>query len=76
MFKGEVQSVNVLRQLVKVVINVDDEKEIREYEVGRLHFKRRHGKKEKVDISREEMKELERLEKDTKQEGKSKLDDN
>ncbi|MCM1046505.1 MAG: stage 0 sporulation family protein [Candidatus Gastranaerophilales bacterium] len=75
-FKGEVQSVNVLRQLVKVVINVDDEKEIREYEVGRLHFKKRHSKKEKVDISREEMKELERLEKDTKQEGKSKLDDN
>lgn len=28
---GEVQSVNVLRQLVKVVVNVEDEKEIREY---------------------------------------------
>ncbi len=75
-FKGEVQSVNVLRQMVKVIITVNDEKEIREYEVGRLRFKRRHGKREKVDISREEMKELERLEKDEKQEGKSKLDDN
>ena len=30
--KGEVQSVSVLRQLVKVVVNLDnDEKEIREY---------------------------------------------
>ncbi len=75
-FRGEVQSVNVLRQLVKVVINVNDEKEIREYEVSRLRFKKRHGKKDKVDISREEMKELARLEKDEKQEGKSKLDDN
>ena len=32
-FKGEVQSVNVLRQLVKVLVDVDDEKELREYEV-------------------------------------------
>lgn len=75
-FKGEVHSVNVLRQLVKVVIDAGDEKEIREYEVGKLRFKRRHSKKEKVDISKEELKELERLEKDEKQEGKSKLDDN
>lgn len=74
--KGEVQSVNVLRQLVKVIVDVNDEKEIHEYEVGRLRFKRRHGKKDKVDISKEEMKELERLEKNEKQEGKSKLDDN
>ena len=43
--KGEVQSVNVLRQLVKVVVDVGDEKEIREYEVDRLRFKRRHGKR-------------------------------
>ncbi len=71
--KGEVQSVNVLRQLVKVVVENGDEKEIREYEVGKLRFKKRHGKKEKVELTREEMRELERLE---KQEGKSKLDDN
>lgn len=74
--KGEVQGVNVLRQLVKVLVCEGDEKELKEYEVERLHFKRRHGKKEKLDISKEEMKELERLEKDEKQEGKSKLDDN
>ena len=43
--KGEVHSVNVLRQLVKVVVDVDDEKEIREYKVEQLKFKRRHGKK-------------------------------
>lgn len=75
-FKGEVQSVNVLRQLVKVVVEVNDEREIREYEVGKLNFKRKHGRKNKVDLSKEEMKELERLEKDEKNERKSKLDDN
>ncbi len=34
--KGEVQSVNVLRQLVKVIMDVNDEKEIREYKVEEL----------------------------------------
>ena len=39
--KGEVQSVSVLRQLVKVVVNLDDdEKEIREYKSKELRFKR------------------------------------
>jgi len=70
--KGEVQSVNVLRQMVKVIVDVDDEKEIREYEASKLRFKRKH-KKEKVELTKEEMRELERLE---MQEGKSKLDDN
>ncbi len=71
--KGEVQSVNVLRQLVKVIVENGDEKEIREYEVGRLRFRKRHNKKEKMELTKEEMRELERLE---KQEGKSKLNDN
>ena len=66
--KGEVQSVNVLRQLVKVVVDVGDEKEIREYEVDRLAFKRRHGKKDNVELSKEELKELERLEEEEVQE--------
>lgn len=77
--KGEVQSVNVLRQLVKVIVMVGDEKEIREYEVDRLRFKRKHTKKERLELSKEELKELERLEKEerqAKQEGKSKLHDN
>ncbi len=71
--KGEVQSVNVLRQLVKVIVTKEDEKEIQEYKVAQLKFKRK-AKKEKHDIiADKELKELEKLE---KQEGKSKLDDN
>ncbi len=60
--KGTVQSVNVLRQLVKVVIDAEDEKEIKEYPVEKLHFRRRHSKKEKMELSKEELQELERLE--------------
>ena len=66
--KGEVQSVNVLRQIVKVVVDVDDEKEIRDYEVDRLTFKKKHNKKERLDLSKEELKELERLEQEEIQE--------
>ena len=70
--KGEVQSVSVLRQLVKVVVNLDDdEKEIREYKSKELRFKPR--KRKDVRLSKEEMKELAALEKG---EGASKLDDN
>lgn len=70
--RGEVQSVSVLRQLVKVVVNLDDdEKEIREYKSKELRFKPR--KRKDVRLSREEMKELAALEKG---EGASKLDDN
>ena len=71
--KGEVQSVNVLRQLVKVVVMVEkDEKEIREYKVEQLKFKprRRKGKGEQAEDS--ELKKLEALE---KKEGKSKLNE-
>ena len=71
-FKGEVQSVNVLRQLVKVIIEKDDEKEIQEYKISQLRFKRKY-KNTKVDVHDDELKKLEKLE---KQEGKSKLDDN
>lgn len=60
--KGEVHSVNVLRQLVKVIVDVDDEKEIREYPVEELKFKPRQ-KKEKLRLSDEEMKALKELEK-------------
>ena len=70
--KGEVQSVNVLRQLVKVIVEVNDEKEIREYRADQLRFKRRF-KKEKMDVQDKELRELEKLE---KQDKKSKLDDN
>ena len=72
--KGEVHSVNVLRQLVKVIVNVDDEKEIQEYRVDQLRFKRKHNKNRKVDVNEAELKELEKMEKQDS--GKSKLDDN
>ena len=75
--KGEVSGVNVLRQLVKVIVNVGDEKEIREYRVDQLRSRRRHGKNKKFDenkkndVSAREMKELEKLE---KQDEKSRLE--
>ncbi len=75
-FKGEVHSVNVLRQLVKVVIENNDEKEIKEYKVEQLKFKRRHRKDKQDGMSDAELKELKELEKLEKQEGRSKLDDN
>ena len=59
--KGEVHSVNVLRQTVKVLVEVDDEKEIREYRVNQLKFKPKR-KKEHLKLSAEEMKELSALE--------------
>lgn len=69
--KGEVQSVSVLKQLVKVIVTLEkDEKEIREYKVEDLTFKPKR-RREKIAID-EELRELERLE---KREGKSKLDD-
>ncbi len=73
--KGEVSSVNVLRQLVKVVVEENDEKEIKEYRVEQLRF-RKHHKKEKMDVNAAELKELEKLEKEEKNENKSKLEDN
>ena len=71
--RGEVQSINVLRQLVKVVVQLDDdEKEIREYKAGELRFRSKKKKKE-MKLSNEELKELKALE--GKNEGVSKLDD-
>ena len=71
--KGEVASVNVLRQLVRVIVDVDDEKEIKEYKASALHFKTRHGKRNNEKMSDEDRKALEQLE---KKDEKSKLDDN
>lgn len=62
--RGEVQSVSVLRQLVKVVVTLeDDEKEIREYKVSDLKFRPRRRKND-VKLSKEEMRELSALEKE------------
>ena len=72
---GEVHSVSVLRQLVKVVVTLDkDEKDIREYKVSDLKFKRnKRRNSNKEDFSDAEIKALEELE---RKEGKSKLNDN
>lgn len=69
--KGEVQSVSVLKQLVKVIVTLDnDEKEVREYKVDDLKFTPRK-KREKVAMD-EELRALELAE---KRERKSKLNE-
>lgn len=71
--KGEVQSVSVLKQLVKVIVTLEnDEKEVREYKVEDLKFSRRKKKEKITAIEDEELKVLELLE---RSEGKSLLDD-
>ena len=82
--KGEVSSVNVLRQTVKVIVTLDnEEKEIREYRVDELRFKPRRRKEknknkhnnqnaQNTQAEEKELKELEALE---RREGKSKLND-
>lgn len=70
--KGEVKSVNVLRQKVKLIMTLDDDtKEVEEYKLEEIKYK---PKKRRSDdkISDEELKKLEALE---RKEGKSKLDD-
>ena len=70
--KGEVSSVNVLRQLVKVIVTLDgDEKEIREYPVAELKFKPKR-KNDRMNIDDKELKELEELE---RKEGKAHIND-
>ena len=52
--QGTVHSVNVLRQRVKVIVEVNDEKEIQEFAVNELKF--RHGRKAKISVSVEDFK--------------------
>lgn len=68
--KGEVSSVNVLRQLVKVLVEVNDEKEIREYHADQLKFKPK--RRRDVKLTAQELKELSALE---DRGGKSKFDE-
>ena len=56
---GTVHSVNVLRQRVKVIVEINDEKEIQEFPVDELKFRPR---KKKVKVSDKELKELGNLE--------------
>ena len=69
--KGEVSSVSVLRQMVKVLVEVDDEKEIRDYSVDQLKFKSKR-RRDHVKLTAQELKELSALE---DKGGKSKIDD-
>lgn len=55
---GEVQSVSVLRQKVKVLIEIDDEKELHEYDVDELKFRPR---RKNLKLSAKELEELEGL---------------
>ena len=57
--RGQVKSVSVLRQRVKVVIEQNDTKEEREYQVTDLKFK---AKRKNVKVTKEELKELAKLE--------------
>ena len=59
-YKAVVQSVSVLRQMVKVIVEIDDEKEAREYKASDLKFRVR--KRKDVKLSQAEMKELKALE--------------
>ena len=70
---AEVQSVSVLKQLVKVIVSLDDgEKEVREYRVDELKFRPNKSKNRIKDKHEKELKKLEAME---KKEGKSKLNE-
>ncbi len=74
--RGEVHSVNVLRQLVKVLVTVDnDEKEIVEYRTDQLHFKPRKKKDKGHAQNPPQEEELKRLEAYDRSERETALDD-
>ena len=72
---GEVESVNVLRQRVRLLVEVDDEKEIHEYaaeDIQILHRRRRGGNRQnKKEKESRDMKELEKLENEERKPGKN-----
>ena len=57
---GVVSSVNVLRQLVKVIVEENDEKELKEFKPEELSFKKRRNKK--LELTEEEKKAFAELE--------------
>ena len=64
--QGEVVSVNVLRQLVKVVVETGDSKEICEYKAEDIRFVRRGHRQNKEEVSADELRVLELMEKKDK----------
>ena len=74
--QGEVASVSVLRQKVKVLVDVEDEKEMREYDVAELSFRprrrkdKKEGKGNKNQKGAQEGRKEKEKEKDVKQSGR------
>ncbi len=68
--QGEVSSVNVLRQLVKIVVEKGDSKEICEYKVEDIQFVRKGHRQNRAEVSAEELRALELMEKQDKLENK------
>ena len=68
--QGTVHSVNVLRQRVKVIVEVNDEKEIQEFSVNELKFRPRKKKAKAFEREGKETKESEQKEGDSKSHGK------
>ena len=72
---GQVESVNVLRQTVRILVEVDDEKEFHEYHVSDLTIlrrRRRGGNRTRKDnaMDSKEAQELEKLESQERQESR------
>ena len=69
--EGEVAGVNILRQTVRILVDVNDEKEVHEYHVDDiklLHKKQKHkggGQPKEKDVDEEALKALEAQEKET-----------
>ena len=73
---GEVYSVNVLRQKIKIIVTLENgEKDIKEYKVDEIKFKpkKRRNNSYKEDMADADIRALEEIE---RKEVKSKLDDN
>lgn len=64
--QGEVSGVNVLRQLVKVIVEKGDSKEIHEYKAEDIRFMKKGYRQVKEEVSAEELLALELLEKQDK----------
>lgn len=72
-FEGDVSMVNVLKQIVRVILTLDNgDKEARDYKPEQLKFKPRKRKERNNSDEDKELRALEQLE---AREGKSKLDD-
>lgn len=71
--QGEVSGINVLRQLVKVVVEKGDSKEIVEYKAEEIRFVSKGNRQNREDVSTDELRALEILEKqdrmDTQEDG-------